>query len=101
MADSYLGCLYTPYVCLYDVSLCSPSLCLYPCSLSTLLLCVYQTCLPLTVVLTTLLYVALCMPRTAQPRGVYGFSLSVLLLSLSLCCFSMSVTVYMILNPPS
>ena len=35
MADSYLGCLYTPCVCLYDVSLsvvplcvCIPVLCL-------------------------------------------------------------------------
>ena len=75
MADSYLGCLYTPYVCLYDVSLSVVPLCVYPCSLSTLLLCVYQTCLPLTVVLTTLLcrlvYASYC------PRGVSGFSFSV------------------------
>ena len=49
----------------YLTALCIPSLCLYPCSPSMLLLCIYQLCLPLPVVLTSLLSVALCMPRTA------------------------------------
>ena len=44
---------------------CLCSFCLYPCSPSRLLLFIYHMCLPLPVVLTPLLYVALCMPRTA------------------------------------
>ena len=76
----------------YLTALCITSLCLYPCSPSMLLPCIYQLCLPLPVVLTPLLYVALCMPRTALAAfmafGVCFYSsLSVFVCVASLCLF--------------
>ena len=72
-------------------------LCVYPTCLHLTVVLTTLPCLPLTVVLTTLLYVALCMPRTAL---VVFLAFLFLFSHLCLYCFSISVTVCMILNPP-
>ena len=79
-----------PALCSFCLYLCS--FFLYPCSPSRLLLFIYHMCLPLPVVLTPLLYVALCMPRTALAAfmafGVCFYSsLSVFVCVASLCLF--------------
>ena len=99
-------CLYYFFLSVSLFSVYITSLGLYYIFVSVSLFSVYVTSLRLSNVPPSYCspdYPAICRLVYASdcPGGVYGFSLSVLLLSLCLYCFSMSVTVCMILNSPS